>query len=184
MKRLNHKNFNKAIVRIKPSGIVNGEVGIFAVRNIKKGSIVGDATKLGEDYFLPRSEYEKIDKKTQRMVRDFCAADVKGFYVPRDINHISILWHFNHCCNGNIGFDKKGNFIAIKNIKEGEELCYDCALLISDPSFKLNCKCGSNNCRKVITGNDWKNSEFIKNNYEYMVPEIKILAKSILKNKN
>lgn len=183
MKKLTHKNFNKAIVRIRPSKIVDGEVGIFAVRNIKKGLLIGDTSELGEDYFLPRLEYEKIDKKTQKMVRDFCAADASGFFVPRNINNITILWHFNHCCDGNVGFDKQGNFVAIKNIKEGEELCYDCALLISDPSFKMDCKCGSKNCRKIITGNDWKDVEFIEKNYDYMVPEIRILSKDFLKRK-
>lgn len=181
MKKLTHDIFNQALVRIKPSGIVKGEVGVFAVRNIKNKTLVGDASQLGEDYFLPKGEYDKIDKTTQKMVRDFCAADSDGFYVPRDINHISILWHFNHCCDGNIGFDSMGNFVAIRDINEVEELCYDCALLISDPNFKLKCECGSDNCRKNITGNDWKDEIYWKKNYENMTPEIKQMIKSISK---
>jgi len=128
--------------------------------------------------FLPKNQYDKIDVESKKMIRDFCAVNKDGFFMPENINYISIPWHMNHCCDGNVGFDSKGNFITIKEVNEGDELFYDYGLLQSDPDFKLVCKCGSNNCRKIITGNDWENPQYAKKNYRYMVPELKAIIKN------
>jgi uncharacterized protein len=174
---MTYKKFNKALIRIKPSGIVKGQVGVFAVRNLTKGTIIGDVRFLNEDLFFTWDEYKKIDHKSKALIKDFCITTQEGIYGPRDINYISIPWHINHCCDGNVGFDAKGNFITIKNMKEGQELCFDYGLCYSDPNYTLICNCGAKNCRKKITGNDWKNTAYRKKNYKYMTPELKELIK-------
>ena len=181
IKNLNYKSFKKAIIEIKPSKITRGGIGVHALRNLKKATIVAYAKYLGEDFFLSKANYHKLDAITKSRIKNFCAISPEGFSVPRDINYISIPWHMNHCCDGNVGFDSDGNFVTIKNVKKGEELCYDYGLIISDPKFKLLCKCGSYNCRKNITGSDWKNEEFRKKNYKYMTPELKNIIKLNIK---
>jgi len=174
--KLNYKKFNVATIKIAPSMRFGG-IGVFAVRNLKKGTLFGETKYMGEDFFLSHEDFKKIDKESKKIIHDFCANSEAGFYVPRDINYISIPWHMNHCCNGNVGFDSEGSFITIKSVKKGEELCYDYGFGMSNPRYKLICKCGDSNCRNVITGNDWKDSEYVKKNYKYMSPEIKYLIK-------
>jgi len=29
-------------------------------------------------------------------------------------------------------------------------------MVICDPDFRMECRCGRRNCRKMVTGNDWK----------------------------
>jgi hypothetical protein len=78
----------------------------------------------------------------------------------------------NHSCTYNIGFDKKGNFITAVNIKKGEELVIDYGLGVSNPNFKLACKCKSKNCRKIISGNDWLNDRFVEKKKNYFLREL------------
>lgn len=174
--KLNYEKFNEAIIKIAPSERFGG-VGVFAVRNLKKGILFGETKYMDEDFFLSHDDFKKIDKESQKIVYDFCANSETGFYIPRDINYISIPWHMNHCCNGNVGFDLDGSFITIRSVKRGEELCYDYGFGMSDPKYKLVCRCGDSKCRKIITGNDWKNLEYVNKNYTYMSPEIKYLIK-------
>ena len=170
-------NFKKAIIKIAPSARFGG-IGVFAIRNLKKGTIIGEPRFMGEDFLLKHKDYKKIDKESKKRIMDFCANSKEGFYVPRDINYISIPWHMNHCCDGNVSFDLKGNFITIKSIKKNEELCYDYGLMMSYPRYKLICICKSEKCRKIVTGNDWKDKNYAKKNFKQFSPEIKYLIKS------
>jgi hypothetical protein len=54
----------------------------------------------------------------------------------------------------------------MRDIEKGEELTYDYSLADSNPNFSINCSCGSRDCRKTITGNDWKDDAFKMSNLE------------------
>lgn len=177
-----YRAFKKALIRIRPSDRFGG-IGVFAVRDLKKGTTIAKADLLAEEKYYSWDNFDKIDKESQEMIIDFCAQTEDGFYAPLDINYISIPWHMNHCCNGNVGCDKHGNFVAVKNIKQNSELCYDYSLVTCNPRFKLICKCGSKKCRGVVTGNDWKDTKYRKKNLSYMSPEVKEYIKTKLKNK-
>lgn len=172
-----HKAFDKALIRIRRSKRFGG-IGVFAVRDLRKGTTIAEADLMGEDRYYSWSSFDKIDKASRKIIKDFCAQTKTGFFAPSNINYISIPWHMNHCCNGNVGCDKHGNFIAIKNIKKNRELCYDYALVTCNPRFKLVCKCGSKKCRGVITGNDWKDPKYRKKKFSHMSPEVKDYIKS------
>ncbi|MFZ6006838.1 MAG: SET domain-containing protein-lysine N-methyltransferase [Nitrospirota bacterium] len=79
-----------------------------------------------------------------------------------------IAWFGNHSCDPNMGYDKEGNLVLIKNVKAREELTHDYGFSVTDPKFKMHCRCGAKNCRKIITGNDWKDPEYFKKNKEFM----------------
>jgi len=166
------KLFARSLFRIKPSAQYGG-IGLFAVQNIKRGSVIAKWEDLNEELFFSWQDFEKLDDATREMVIDYCAQTEDGFYAPRNINLISLPWHMNHCCDGNVGFNIDGDFVAIKDVARGEELAYDYGLVHTKPSFKLTCKCGVANCRKRITGNDWKDPDFQRKNHEYMTPEIR-----------
>lgn len=149
------KTFPEVRIEIKPSKMLEGEVGVFAARNIKKDSIVVDASELKCKHFS-WDIFEKLDTVTKQKVYGYCPGDKKGFCAPPDLNYISIAWHLNHSCDPNIGLDKNFNFVAMRNIKRGEELCWDYAYDETNPRFRMECSCGSKKCRKIVTGEDWK----------------------------
>jgi SET domain-containing protein len=159
------------MIELRPSKMIKGEIGLFAVRNLKKNNIIAQANKLGEN-FVTWTDYYKADKKTQLKIQQFCLQTKDGFFAPDDFNYLSVPWYMNHSCSNNVGFDRKGNFITNRNIKNGEELVIDYGLAVSNPDFKLVCKCKSKNCRKIITGNDWLNDSFVEKNKNYFLREL------------
>ena len=167
------KNFvpRRLMIELKPSKMIKDEIGLFAARNLERHTIIAQAEKMDEN-FVPWKEYDKVDKRTQIKIQQFCLQTEDGFFAPNDLNYLSVPWYMNHSCTYNVGFDKKGNFITVRKIKEGEELVIDYGLAISNSDFKLDCKCKSKNCRKKITGSDWKNKKFVMANEAYMLREL------------
>jgi hypothetical protein len=43
----------------------------------------------------------------------------------------------------------------------------------------MTCTCGSKHCRKVVTGNDWKDCAFRKVNLRYMLPRLRRLSETL-----
>jgi hypothetical protein len=138
-------------------------VGLFAVANIREDEELAEGVH--DDDFLDIVtwvELEACDEEIRKKVMWFCVGTPNGFIPPENLNFnlLSIDWYMNHSCNGNVGFNDHGNFVARRPIRVGEELTYDYGLVESNPNFKMTCKCGAKNCRGVITGNDWKGEEF------------------------
>lgn len=168
-----------ALLRIRPSQKFGG-IGVFALRDIPKGTILSRAAFLPKERFLSWKAFRKLDEITQEFVRNFCAHTKRGVSLPADLSTLPIVFHMNHHCRGNVGSDEAGNFLAIRKVRCGEELCFDYALVISDPKYRLICRCGDPLCRKVITGNDWKDPNFLENNYRYMSPVQRALVDAAL----
>ena len=63
---------------------------------------------------------------------------------------------FNHSCEPNLGFSGQIALVAMRDIEVGEHLCFDYAMSDGEPYDEFDCRCGSLNCRKKVTGNDWK----------------------------
>jgi SET domain-containing protein len=162
---------------MKPSKIRGGGVGLFAATSIKKGEVVEEGTTGRYSELVPWSELKKQPPIIRKLVKDFCIGIPAGFCPPDDLNfnHTPISWYFNHSCDNNLGFSKKGDFVATRNIKKGEELTYDYGLAESNPTFKMKCLCRTKKCRKIITGKDWKNKEYQKKNSEYFLPLLREL---------
>src|SRR5712692_1463300 len=153
-------------------------VGVFAVPNVRRGEKIADG--IAEQDFqdlIPWAIYETYGNDVQRKIMDFCIGTPEGFIPPEnlDFNKLSIEWYLNHSCWGNCGFNDDGDFVAIRDIAAGEELTYDYGLAESNPNFRMVCNCGSKNCRKIITGNDWKDENFQLQHQDYMLPHLRKL---------
>ena len=61
----------------------------------------------------------------------------------------------NHSCEPNIGVRGQIVFVAMQEIRAGEELTHDWAMTDDDDS-SMECRCGSARCRGTITGKDWQ----------------------------
>lgn len=165
------------VIEIKPSKMLSGEIGLFAARPLKKDFVIAEAEKL-EEKLVPWAVFKTIDKITREKILQYCLQTEDGFYVPRDLNYMTVPWNMNHSCSYNVGFDKDGNFVVTRAVSKGEELTWDYGMGISDPKFRLTCRCGSKNCRKIITGNDWKDPVFLGKNKKYFLRELLENAKS------
>jgi len=165
-------------LELRPSRIHLQGVGVFAVRNIPRGQKVADGvTEEDFDSFVPWREFRNYDAKVQNKILAFCIGTPDGFLPPpdNDFDKLSIEWYLNHSCEGNCGFDSDGDFTALRNIGEGEEICYDYALIETNPQFSMRCVCGGVKCRHLITGADWKNEDFVAKHREYMHPRLRRL---------
>ena len=56
----------------------------------------------------------------------------------------------NHSCNPNCGINSNLELISIKTICAGEELFWDYSTSMLERHWTMKCKCGSENCRKII----------------------------------
>jgi hypothetical protein len=160
---------------VRPSKTFLGQVATFAVRNIKKGTVLDDADTPEDVVYLAEKDFKKLDTITQRKIERFCILEEGEYCLPADLNNLGSSWYFNHGCQANVGFDKRGSFIASRDIKKNEELFLDYGRMFTNPKFKMKCACGAKNCRGIITGSDWLNPEFRKNNLIYMWPDMREL---------
>jgi SET domain-containing protein len=166
------------LLELRPSRLHVGGVGVFAVRDIEEGEKVADGISEEDFHALVSWDFLfRCNEAIQRKVMAFCVGTPSGFVPPPnfDFNKLSIEWYLNHSCDGNCGFNDDGDFAAIRNVREGEELSYDYALVESNPRFSMRCECRSKHCRHVITGNDWKDEDFIAENRDHMHPHLRRL---------
>ena len=128
-------------------------------------------------------EFAAVDAVTQGAMLAFCLHTEDGLNVPKDMNYLSLPWFMNHSCDGNAGFDGRDNFITIRDVAAGEELLVDFGTFFSFPGFRLDCLCGSPNCRRVVTGNDWRNPAVFLPKQAYMLSSLRdrLIAEGCMK---
>ena len=129
--------------------------GLFSLKPIKKGEIV--AIKRGNSFTWKQLKKIGLSEHYYLQIED----DV--YLGPRTEKEAeNSLIYINHSCNPNTGMKGKKTIIAIKNIKNGEEIFIDYAMCYHGRLSAMRCNCGSKNCRKKITADDWKNPELQK----------------------
>lgn len=131
--------------------------GLFAIRPIKRDEIVG----IKGGHII---NWEKL-KKVKHLIDDSYFQIDDNFVIgPLKKKEVSkIMMFLNHSCNPNVGVRGEITFVAMRDIKTGEELTIDYAMTDND-NYKTKCNCGQKNCRKVITGKDWQNN-MLRNKY-------------------
>lgn len=77
--------------------------------------------------------------------------------LNRYVRHKGIIHKVNHSCDPNCGIKLHElgghNFVAMRDIAVGEEICLDYAMRnYRIEFFPYECCCGAKNCRKRITG--------------------------------
>ncbi len=136
--------------------------GLFAKELIKKseiiaipgGYIVGEKEILSNPKNLPKKRYKVLKEYLFKIAPSFYLAHFSKKTLKDDD-------YLNHSCRPNVGV--KGNlFVAMRNILKDEELTFDYAMTDNDPGIYFKCRCQEKNCRKFITGEDWKNLELQK----------------------
>jgi hypothetical protein len=131
--------------------------GIFAKKPIKKGEII---SKPGVGVIITEREYKRLQKKNFKTIGHYAikVAD-RTYLISSKDGRLDEDDFFNHSCEPNAGIKEKFTVVAMENIKPGEEITYDYAMTDCDKDDYFKCNCGAKNCRKFITGSDWKKPE-------------------------
>tara|TARA_Y100000310_G_C20469626_1_gene709317 strand:- start:166 stop:651 length:486 start_codon:yes stop_codon:yes gene_type:complete len=117
--------------------------GLFAAKDIKKGEKIL--------YFSGEVlEVKEGEESTY-------SADVRDHWHPMDkkgdvfvyISPASPWKYMNHSCEPNAGLKNDRDLIAMEQIKEGAEITIDYSTLFFE-GWHMECKCGSEHCRKSI----------------------------------
>ena len=123
--------------------------GVVAVADIAKDEVV--AIKAG--HIITRND---IDQATAEAGDMALQIDDDFYLAPRTTDDVDAMSVFiNHSCDPNVGFRGQVVYVAMRDIKAGEELCHDYSMERSD-DYALDCHCGSALCRGKVTGQDWK----------------------------
>ena len=149
---------NHVWLRIRPSNVCDG-VGIFAIRDIPKGTSVYDMAPKTVDEWIPyETVVETLPMGVVDMIIDaqpivgskLCDSDFVWkeeygplwMYTNQNMNWINYWWHQNHSDTPNLDAYATKNprifkFFANRDIKMGEELFEDYNSLHQFPDKKL-----------------------------------------------
>ncbi len=79
----------------------------------------------------------------------------------------------NHCCTPNAGMSGQISLVALRDISAGEEVCFDYAMTDGSPYDEFECRCGAPNCRRRVTGEDWRRWELQDSYRDFFSPYLK-----------
>jgi SET domain-containing protein len=132
--------------------------GLFAIADIAKDEIV--AVKGGHivDGKTLREEITPVLGPVEIQIGD----DLFIAPVSEEERELSMLY-LNHSCDPNLGIRGEITFVAMRDIRSGEELTHDWALT-DDDDYSIECNCGAADCRKNLTGKDWQRPD-LQNRY-------------------
>jgi hypothetical protein len=150
---------------ISPKAAVKGSPiegrGLFAVESIDKGEIacvkgghVFDRQTLGE--IQQRLGPAEIQIAEDLFIGPLSAEAREGSMI-----------FSNHSCDPNIGVRGQIVFVAMRDIEAGEELTHDWATT-DDDTYEMKCNCGAQNCREVVTGQDWRRKDLQEKYRDYI----------------
>jgi hypothetical protein len=133
-------------VVVRPSSI-HGR-GLFASRPIRAGEVLlrlGGATLSDADV---RQQIERGERYDGLVLDE----DLNLRIMPADWPGI----YGNHSCDPNIWLTAPVDLAARRDIGNGEEIVSDYATYTMATGWSLDCACGSDVCRKTVTGDDWR----------------------------
>lgn len=112
--------------------------GVFAGKNFAPGDLIlvlkGKKFKWGDPiHFTDSGDY-----LIQTGHKSYIMPDSPGVFL-------------NHSCKPNAGINRNRRLIAIKGIKEGEEITFDYSTTMDENFWTLDCLCGESGCREKIT---------------------------------
>src|SRR5262245_7154598 len=130
--------------------------GLFAMADIAKNEIV--AVKGG--YVVDRKTLR--EKITPVLGPVEIQIDDDLFIAPvTDEERESSMLYLNHSCDPNLGMRGEITFVAMRDVRSGEELTHDWATT-DDDDYSEQCNCGASDCRKILTGKDWQRADLQK----------------------
>lgn len=123
-------------------------LGFFACADITRDEVV--AVKNG--HIMTRREIDELAITGQPEL----PIDADLFICPMtEEEKKESMLYINHSCEPNVGMRGDVCVIAMRNISADEELTIDYGMVYNG-EYSMECLCGTDTCRKVITGNDYQ----------------------------
>jgi uncharacterized protein len=122
--------------------------GLFSNVGIKAGEIIA----IWSGFNATAAEVDR--NFADQRYRNCSQVDDDWFLVPYATGAAD---HVNHSCNPNCGIRGTHTLIAMRDIPAAEEITYDYAMTDGCDYDVFDCACQSGQCRRRITGSDWKN---------------------------
>lgn len=139
-------------------------IGYFAIEDIKKGETIF----IRGGHLLTKKELF-----SSSVINSYFPISDEYFLAARTKDEEeNIKLYINHSCEPNCGIKGEITFVAIRDIKAGEEITTDYAF-IDNEEYSFECTCGTDNCRKVVTGFDWKIKNLQNKYYNYFAQYLK-----------
>jgi SET domain-containing protein len=117
-------------VMIKPSPLHG--IGVFAIRDIPKGTKDIFSQGVGDWIKLTIAEVEALPKHSRDLVENHCLFDEDCYYVPDyGFKLVDLVIYLNHSDKPNVVSINEGEFFeAIVDIKAGDELLVDYGTIV------------------------------------------------------
>lgn len=130
MTRLPHSG---VYTRLKPSKIHG--VGVFAIRNIKKGTYMfpEDNQRIR---WITEGQLKNLPSPLTKLYKDFAVIQGKRYGAPWHFDRLTTAWYLNHSKHPNVAIDKQFRFYSLRFIRSGKELTVDYDTYSDDPSKK------------------------------------------------
>ena len=103
---------------LAPSKVCGG-VGVFSLRDIPKDTIIWK-----EKQKVVKVSWDEISNEISDYVCSMTWNDDDGFYLDCDLDRMYQAYYVNHSDNPNVDVYDDQWYIAIRDIKKGEELLY------------------------------------------------------------
>jgi hypothetical protein len=113
--------------RLRPSKVHRGGVGVFAIKKIKKGSLLFEGDN-EEMLWVEDSQIPKGPREIRRLYEDFPVVQDRRYGCPPTFNRLTVSWYLNEPRKGerpNVGCTGYYDFFALRDIRPGEELTVD-----------------------------------------------------------
>ena len=129
--------------------------GMFAREPIKKGEticIVGGIVMTDSKFAAFQDTHS---------LYSFIQID-ENLYLVEDLEMTQSLdAAMNHSCDSSAWMEDEVKLVARRDIEAGEEVTVDYALFTTQSNWMLDtrCHCGSPDCRRIITGDDWRRED-------------------------
>lgn len=151
---------------------INPKITVNATHGKGLGSFANSKISRGEAIIVQGGKilsYKEIQTSEYKPFSDHCFQVEDGLlicpYEPKQ-EKMDGVFHVNHSCEPNCGFKGQIVMVAMRDIEAGEEITYDYAMTDANRGdvtcSEMNCLCAKENCRRVVTGDDWQNQELQK----------------------
>ncbi len=108
--------------RIQRSG--TDGVGVFAIKNIKKGTKLFGSDNAGM-VWVSEADIKHLPKAVAKLYKDFAVLKDGRYGCPPSFNQLTPAWYLNNSDKPNARCDDNYDFFAIREIKQGEEITAD-----------------------------------------------------------
>jgi len=114
-----------------------------------KGVFAGEDIRKGERIQYIKGKNVKTVRKTKRSPKSMSTWFGVGRYVWIDPGQTPFRY-LNHSCDSNAAVAGTKTLVALRDIKEDQEISIDYSMTDADPHWGLRCQCRSKKCRKHI----------------------------------